>query len=68
MWLFQRDDTLDECKNDCKFVLAGEAGAGAKYLVMQGEGVGAGAEMAMGGGWSRGGGLNMSRIVTERCP
>ena len=56
MWLFQRDDTLDECEDDCEFVLAGEGGAGAKYLVMRGEGVGAGAEMAMGGGWSRGGG------------
>ena len=65
VWLFQRDDTLDEGEDDCEFVLAGEGGAGAKYLVMRGEGVEAGAEVARGGGWSRGGGrLNMSRIVS----
>ena len=32
MWFFQRDDTLDECEDDCEFVLAGEGGAGAKCL------------------------------------
>ena len=32
----------------------GRGGAGVKYLVMRGEGVGAGAEVARGGGWSRG--------------
>ena len=65
MWLFHRDDTLDECDGDCEFVLAGEGEASAKYLVMRGEGVGAGAEVAMGGA-GRGGGarLNMSRILS----
>ena len=48
MWLFQRDDTLDEDEDDCEFVLAGEAGAGAKYLVMRGEGAETGAEEARG--------------------
>ena len=42
-------------------------GAGAKYLVMRGEGAETGAEAARGGA-SRGGGgrLNMSRIVSGR--
>ena len=46
MWLFQRDDTLDEGEELCEFVLAGEGGAGAKYLVMRGEGAETGAEAA----------------------
>ena len=49
MWLFQRDDTLDKDEDDCEFVLAGEGGAGAKYLVMRGEGAETGAEAARGG-------------------
>ena len=65
MWLFQGDDTSDEREDDCEFVLAGEGRAGAKYLVMRGEGVEAGAEVARGGGLVEGGGrLNMSRIVS----
>ena len=43
MWLFQKDDTLDECEDECEFVLAGEGGAGAKYLVVRVKGIGAGA-------------------------
>ena len=35
MWLFERDDTLDDGEDDCESVLAGEGGAGAKYLVMR---------------------------------
>ena len=67
MWLFQRDDTLDECEDDCEFVLAGEGGAGAKYLVMRGEGAEMGAEAARGGAGLGGGGrLNMSLIVSGR--
>ena len=64
MWLFQRDDTLDEDEDECGFVLAAEEGAGAKYLVMRGEGAETGAEAARGGCWPRRGGgrLNMSRI------
>ena len=65
MWYFQRDDTLDEGEDDCEFVLAGEGGAGAKYLVMRGEGVEAGAEVARGGaGRGEGGRLNIFRIVS----
>ena len=64
---FQRDDTLDECEDDCEFVLAGEGGAGAKYLVMRGEGAEMGAEAARGGAGLGGGGrLNMSLIVSGR--
>ena len=67
MWLFQRDDTLDEDEDDCEFVLAGEGGAAAKYLVMRGEGAETGAEEARGGAGREGGGrLNMSRIVSGR--
>ena len=50
MWPFQRDDALDEGEDDCELVLAGRGEAGAKYLVMRGEGVEAGAEVARGGG------------------
>ena len=49
MWLFQRDDTLDEDEDECEFVLAAEGGAGAKYPVMRGEGAETGAEAARGG-------------------
>ena len=64
MWLFQWHDTLDEHEYDCELVVVEEEAAGAKYLVMRGEGVEAGAEVA-GGGWSRGGGrLNMIQIVS----
>ena len=45
-------------------MLAGEGGAGAKNLVILGEGVGAGAEVARGAVSRGGGGLNMSRIVS----
>ena len=67
VWLFQRDDTLDEDEDECEFVLAAGGGAGAKYLVMRGEGAETGAEAARGGA-GRGGGarLNMSRIVSGR--
>ena len=64
MWLFQRDDTLKEGEDYCEFVLAGEGGTGAKYPVMRGEGVQAGAEVARGGAGRGGGGLNMSRMVS----
>ena len=50
-----RDDTLDEGEEDCEFVLAGEGGAGAKYLVMRREGAEAGAEVARGGAGGGGG-------------
>ena len=56
MWLFQSDDTLDEDGDDCEFVVAGEGGAGANYLVLRGEEAknrGGGGE---GGIWSRGAG------------
>ena len=67
MWLFQRDDTLDENENECEFVLAAEGGVGAKYLVMRGEGAETGAEAARGGAGRDGGRrLNMSRIVSGR--
>ena len=56
VWLFQRDDTLDEGGDDCEFVLAGEGGAGAKYLFMRGEGAETGAEAARGGAGRGGGG------------
>ena len=49
-------DTLDEGEDDCEFVLVGEEGAGAKYLVIRGGGLEVGAEVARGGGWSRAGG------------
>ena len=67
MWLFQRDDTLDEGEDDFEFVLAGEEGIGAKYLVMRREGLEARAEVARGGA-GRGGGRrwNMSLIVSGR--
>ena len=65
MWLFQRDEALDADEDECEFVLAAEGGAGAKYLVMRGEGAETGAEAARGGAGRRGGGvLNMSRIVS----
>ena len=58
---------LDEDKDDCEFVLAGEGGAGAKYLVMRGEGAETGAEAARGGSCRGGGGrLNLFRIVSSR--
>ena len=70
MWLFQVDDTLDEGEDDCEVVLAVEGGVGAKYLVMRGEGVEAGAEVARGGGRSRGGGVqhvqDCERLFGER--
>ena len=66
MWLCQRDDTLDEDEDECDFVLAAERGAGAKYLVMRGEGAETGAEVARGGAGRGGGGLNMSRTVSGR--
>ena len=56
MWLFQRDDKLDEDEDECEFVLAAEGGAGAKYLVMRGEGAETGAEAARGGAGRGGGG------------
>ena len=59
---------LDQDEVECEFVLAAEGGAGAKFLVMRGEGAETGAEAARGGA-GRGvgaGGLNMSRIVSGR--
>ena len=52
---------MDEGKEGCEFVLAGEGGAGAKYLVMPGEGVEAGAEVAR-GGVGRGGGGEVEHV------
>ena len=66
MWVFQRDDTLDEDEDGCEFVLAGEGGAGAKYLVMRGEGAETGAEVARGGAGLGGGGVEHVRIVSAR--
>ena len=67
MWLFQRNDTLDEDEDDCAFVLSGVGGAGVKYLVMRGGGAETGAEAARGGAGRGGGGrMNMSRIVSGR--
>ena len=66
MWLFQRDDTLDEDEDDCEFVLAG-GGRWCEvpcYAGRRGGNRGGGGE---GGCWSGGGGrLNMSRIVSGR--
>ena len=56
MWLFQRDDSLDEDEDECEFVLAAEGGAGAKYLVMREEGAETGAEAAREGAGRGGGG------------
>ena len=65
MWLYKRDDMLDEREDNCESVLAGDGGAGAKYLVMRGEGVEAEAEVVRGGSARCGGGrLNMYRIVS----
>ena len=52
---FSKDDTLDEDEDECEFVLAAEGGAGAKYLVMRGEGLETGAEAARGVLAERGG-------------
>ena len=67
MWLFQRDDTLDGDEEDCEFVLAGEEGAGAKYLVMRGEGAETGAEAARGGA-GRGGGREVEHVTDCERP
>ena len=65
MWLFRRDDTLDEGGDDCEFVLEGEGGAGAKYLVSGKKGRKRGRRRRW-GLLVEGGGLNMSRIVSGR--